>query len=521
MTRDLAEPLVRGLRNAGVQKIFGMPGGGPNLDVIGCAGEAGMEFVLAHGESAACIMAGSYGLLTGTPGVALVTRGPGLTSSANGLAQATLDRFPLLLISDVVSQEQAGRVAHQRIDQVATAAPVTKWSATLGTRDPEEVVDAAARLALAAPAGAVHLAVDATAEGDGAPAVPAPPPVDEDVLERARVICAGARRPVVVVGLDAVPHHERVREALATLDCPVLVTYEAKGTVPESWPTYAGLFTGAAVERPWLEQADLILGIGLDPVEPMPGPWPYRAPVVMLHSHPVETAYFGDPHLVVGSYADQLKVLVDSCHPDWPPGVAAERRRADLAGLEHETAGLSPHEVVRETRRARRDALLTVDAGAHMLVAMPLWETDEAGSVLISNGLATMGFSLPAAIGAALARPGRRVVCLVGDGGLGMVLTELETLSRLGVDVTVVVLNDQALTLIRLKQRENQGGDRAVAFGAIGFAGVADAMGVPGTVVTDLAGLRDALGRTASGPSLVDARIDPAGYPHVMRTTRG
>ncbi|MBA2694430.1 MAG: thiamine pyrophosphate-binding protein, partial [Actinobacteria bacterium] len=374
MARDLARPLVEGLRDAGVRKIFGMPGGGPNLDMIGCAEDVGIEFVLAHGESAACIMAGSYGRLTGTPGVALVTRGP-------GLAQATLDRFPLMLISDIVSQEQAGRVAHQRIDQVATAAPVTKWSATLGARDQVEVVRSAARLAVAAPAGAVHLAFDPSAEGDTAPVLPEPPQVDDDTLDRARRLCAAARRPVVVVGLDAAPHAETVRAALETLDCPVLVTYEAKGTVPESSPTYAGLFTGAAVERPWLEQADLVLGLGLDPVEAMPGPWPYAAPVVMLHSHPVETPYFGEPHLVVGAYADYLELLVDCLRPDWPTGVAAEQRRVDVASLEHPTPGLSPHDVVRETRLARRDALVTVDAGAHMLVVMPLWETDEAGSV--------------------------------------------------------------------------------------------------------------------------------------------
>lgn len=521
MAGDLARPLVEGFRDAGVQKIFGMPGGGPNLDVIGCAEAAGIEFVLAHGETASCIMAGSYGRLTGTPGVALVTRGPGLASAVNGLAQATLDRFPLLLVSDIVSQEDANRVAHQRIDQVATTAPVTKWSGTLGARDQAEVVRSAATLALSAPAGAVHLAFDPSAEGDPAPVLPDPPPVDDDALGRARELCAAARRPVVVIGLDAVPHAGAVRAALATLDCPVLVTYEAKGTVPESSPTYAGLFTGAAVERPWLEQADLVLGLGLDPVEAMPGPWPYAAPVVMLHSHPVETSYFGEPHLVVGAYADHLELLIDCLRPDWPTGVAAEQRRVDVASLEHHTTGLSPHDVVRETRLARRDALMTVDAGAHMLVAMPLWETDEAGSVFISNGLATMGFSLPAAIGVALARPGRRVVCFIGDGGLGMVLPELETVSRLGLDLTVAVFNDQALTLIRLKQKEHQGGARAVSYGAVAFDQVATAMGVPGTVVTDLEGLRAALASTESGPSLVDARIDPAGYPHVMRATRG
>src|SRR5262245_25020983 len=113
MSRDLTRSLARGLHLAGVRTIFGVPGGGPNLDMIGAAQELGIGFVLAHGEFAACVMAATHGRLTGTPGVALVTRGPGLTSAANGLAQATLDRFPLLLISDAVPAAHAARYAHQ------------------------------------------------------------------------------------------------------------------------------------------------------------------------------------------------------------------------------------------------------------------------------------------------------------------------------------------------------------------------------------------------------------------------
>lgn len=156
-----------------------------------------------------------------------------------------------------------------------------------------------------------------------------------------------------------------------------------------------------------------------------------------------------------------------------------------------------------------------------MLVAMPLWQTDQAGSALISNGLATMGFSLPAAIGAAFARPGRRIACFVGDGGLGMVLAELETLARFRLDVTVVVFDDATLTLIKLKQGEGQGGAGAVGYRPVDFAAVATAMGVPGTVATDAAGLAAALSRPGAGPRLVDARIDPAAYPHVIATIRG
>jgi len=521
MVRDLARPLARGLLDAGVEKIFGMPGGGPNLDMIGCAEEVGIDFVLAHGETAACVMAASYGRLTGTPGVAVVTRGPGLTSAVNGLAQATLDRFPLLLISDTVPAEQGERVAHQRLDQVGVAGPVTKWSGTLGTRDPRGVAERAARLALAAPAGAVHCAFDPTLDGDLGPDLPAVPERDPMLLDRARRLGEKARRPVVIVGLDAARHPEEVRGALAAFDGPILVTYEAKGTVPESWDGYAGLFTGGAVERPLLEEADLVIAVGLDPVEPVPAGWDHGAETVMLHTHPVETSYFGGPALVVGAYDENLTAVLEGCRPEWPSGVAREARLRTLDRLRVTGEGLQPADVVRVTQACSPDALLTVDAGAHMLVAMPIWETDESDSVLISNGLATMGFSLPAAVGAALARPGRRVVCFVGDGGLGMVLAELETLARLRLDITVVVLNDAALTLIRLKQQQGQGGDRAVSYGEMDFAGVARSLGVPATTVHDVDGLGSALRATEAGPGLVDARIDPSGYPHVFRVIRG
>ncbi|MGY1644196.1 thiamine pyrophosphate-binding protein [Geodermatophilus sp. SYSU D00703] len=520
--RALAQSLAEGLSAAGVRKIFGMPGGGPSLDMIGAAADLGIDFVLAHGETAACIMAASYGRLTRTPGVAVVTRGPGLTSAGNGLAQATLDRFPLVLVSDAVSHASADRVAHQRLDQIAAAAPLTKWSGTLGTGDPAWVAAAAAVLALTAPAGAVHLAFDPTVPGDPAPQVPVrPSPPDAAALASARELLARASRPVVVIGVDAASHPLEVRTTLRTFDAPVLTTYEAKGTVPESWPTYAGLFTGAVIERALLEQADLILGLGLDPVEPMPGAWAYDAPVVLLHSHPVETAFFGAPVLVTGDYGELLPELLAGCRPKWPTGIGAEMRRGDLDRLEWASDRLTPHDVVRTTQAVLGDVTLTVDAGAHMLVAMPLWQTDEPDSVLISNGLATMGFALPAAIAAALAKPGRRVVCFVGDGGLGMVLAELETLARLHLDVIVVVFNDATLTLIELKQTEGQGGRGAVGYRTVDFAGIATAMGVPGVVVHEVQGLAAALTQPGAGPRLVDARVDPSAYPHVIRTIRG
>lgn len=152
----LARALAAGLRDAGERTIFG-PGGRPRLEMIAAAARVGIHFVLVDTQTAAHMMAASYGPLTHTPGVAIVSRGRACTNSANGLAQATPDRFPLLLVTDPVAPASAGHTAHQRLDQVAAAAPPAKSSGTLGTPDPACVVQGCAQLALRAPAGAVRL----------------------------------------------------------------------------------------------------------------------------------------------------------------------------------------------------------------------------------------------------------------------------------------------------------------------------------------------------------------------------
>ncbi len=520
MSQELAHSLATALKRAGVTTIFGVPGGGPNLQMIGAAEELGIDFILAHGESAACVMASTHGKLTGGVGVAVATRGPGLTSAINGLAQATLDRAPLVLISDTVPAEQSERIAHQRLDQVATAAPVTKWSGVLGHCDPAKVVAAAIALAVAAPQGAVHLAFDPTQPGD---MPPAPPHVDhshESELQRIRTLISASRQPVIIIGLDAMPAADTIRTALLDTGVPILVTYEAKGIIPESSATYAGFFTGVKAEMPLLQSADLIIGIGLDSVEPMPGPWPYTADVVLLHSYLVETAYFGSPTRIVGPYESLITELHLLSTDIWPNGFLRPNLAESLDHLpSHST--LTPQDLVSFTHEHFPAAIVTVDAGAHMLVAMPMWRVEDPGSVLISNGLATMGFALPAAIGAATAFPDRKVICFVGDGGLGMVLGELEVLHRRRLNVTVIVFNDASLSLIKLKQGERQGGHGAVGYSPISFAGVASAMGIESVTARNRSELTTGLTQSSDRPFLIDACIDGADYVAIMELARG
>ena len=385
--------------------LFGVPGGGANLDMVGAAVDAGMQFVLTHGETPAAIMAGAYAELTGNPGACVVTRGPGAASAVNGAAQAQLDRQPLIVVTDSVSPSDASRISHQRLDQRTLYAPIAKRSIRIGDDRAEELAASAVELALAPPAGVVH--VDVAPDDLSDPGAFAQPPTSSKAaVAEARELLARSEFPVLLIGVGARGAHEEIRRLIQHTACPVLTTYKAKGIIPESWPNACGLLTGATIEAPVIEAADLIVGIGLDPVELIAVPWSYKTPMVLLGEWYVDADYFGPALEVVGPLRDLLPLAGEavtrgSGAAELRAGYLAQRRR-----LEARAAGLAPHGVVAAVRDVFEDAIVAIDAGAHMLVAMALWETERPGAVLISSGLATMGFALPAAIAAAIAQPG-------------------------------------------------------------------------------------------------------------------
>ncbi len=523
MNDSLSARLARSLAAAGADTMFGLPGGGPNLDVVGAANGAGLRFVLAHGETAAAIMASTYGRLTGQPTPVVVTRGPGAASVINGAAQATLDRFPLVVVADTVPSSSAPRVPHQRIDQRSLFEPVTKRSATVADLSDDADLADLLDVATAWPAGAVHLDFDPAHEQPTQ--VVSDPPlavVDEARLDQARQRIAAASRPIVIVGFEAAQWGSAVAPTLETFGCPVLTTYQALGVVPTEGPLNAGLFTNGALERPVLESADLVVALGLDEVEPIPARWDVEAPVVRLSTVAQESPYLPLAVDVVAPIDDLLATLQRG-DVAWQAEAAAEFRtdaRSVLRPPDAEAFG--PTELVEVAAAARPAGLTTtVDAGAHFLAVMPKWPVEEPMRLLISNGLATMGFALPAAIGAALARPNQPVLALTGDGGLSMVLAELETVARLDLPITTVVFNDSALSLIEIKQQANHGGAEAVRYEPVDFATVATASGVPGTVVYSANELAAVLADGWDRPRLIDARIDPGAYPHLIKATRG
>lgn len=522
--KSVAQTVATVCRAHGVRRVFGVPGGGSCLDLIRAFAGEGIDFVLARTETAAVLMAAATAELTGGFGVAMTTQGPGTASATNGVAHASLDRAPVLLLTDGWTERQARFDTHQVFDQRALMAPIVKAGTRLEGEDIAGELERLVALMTTAPWGPVH--VELTGENarrlvPAGTARQAPAPhANRTDLDAARRLIALARRPVVLLGLEAraAGVGPLVQALVERLGCPVLPTYKAKGIVPDALPNVVGLFTGGAAERPTVDQADVIVLCGLDPVELIGKPWPYKAPVVDLAeiAHPV---HYVKP--VVGVYGPLRATLEALGAIDG----AATWRQEELVALRTQTRarlaypgngdGLTPEQVVAEARAIAPAATrVTVDAGAHMFSAMAFWDAPMPGGALISNGLASMGFALPAAIAAALENPGAAVIAFTGDGGLMMCLGELATAAQQSAKVCVVVFNDAALSLIALKQQARQLPKEGIDGPRIDFAAIARGCGVRAFAAATLdeyrAALKEAL--AADGPTLIDVRVDPSGY---------
>lgn len=538
--RQIADDLVAACARAGTRFAFGVPGGGSNLDVAGACTRHGVRFVLTHLEGSAAIMAAVVGEITGAPGIAVGTRGPGAASAANGVANALLERAPMIMVNDCVAEADRVRIAHQRIDQQALFAPIALASGPLSGHDPGLAADIA-QATTVQPPGPIQVDIDPTATGSIAVHRPAPERDDAGPL---LALVAQAQRPVIVAGVglltEDLPARQRAVDALAALasttQVPVLTTYKARGAVPDDSASAAGIVTGGITERTILGEADLVIGLGFDPIELLPVPWTYPAPIVLANPWAIAdlAAFEGR---VAATAVGPMAELIESVHrrlqASWEPGRAQRARQELLAAArtcpQEPRGGLAPAQIVTIASDICSDTChdavtATVDAGAHMLVAMPLWQVSGPQRLLISSSHATMGFSLPAAIAAALARPQEPVIAFTGDGGLGMVLAELETLARLDLPVIVIVFNDSLLSLIAVKQDpDDQGGREVVAYRSTDFAAIARGCGVPAWSAQTAADLEAALRAAleSRGPALIDVATDPGSYPAVFTALRG
>lgn len=539
----VAAALAERLAAAGVARAFGFPGGGSNLDLVDALERAGVEFVLTHTEVAAAVMATATAEMTGAPGVVIVGNGPGLASVVNGVAQAHLDRVPLLVISDRYTEAESETTEHQILDQRAILAPLVKWSETLAADTAVAAIEHALAVCLSAPAGAVHLDVPRTLAAtavvpgdddepaDEAPSDPAPSPAADAELAAIAAQLEAARRPLILVGLEANASQRRgaLQELAERLGAPVLTTYKAKGTLPELHPLWAGVLTGGTIEDPLLARADVILAVGLDPVELLAKRWIHHTPVLALRTSTHNGDYLTPLRTWVGDVGAAVAALGEHLSPagnrGWPLAEIAAHRTGALERLRLDRdAPLTGWKVVEAVAdELPADATVSVDAGAHMFAATSFWRSTRPRRFLISSGLATMGFAVPAAVAAARARPGEVSVAFTGDGGTAYHVFELETAVRLSLRPIVVVLNDSSLSLIRIKHEAKGYDRRQLDFGPIDFARVAEGLGAHGHVVADEGELRAAAraALAADRPTLIDARIAGGEWARTFDAIRG
>ena len=532
LVNGLADRLIERLRAVGTRTLFGVPGGGGNLRLIEAAGQAGLPFVLTTTETGAAIAAIAQAEITGCPGACLTTLGPGASSVLNGVACAHLERAPIFVFTDNYASDEIGTFEHQALPHKALFQRVTSESLSLAPEHALRSIEQAFASIAARPPGPIHLDCPADFESAlrpkaylvGRPHEPEPAAADrvrmEDTLGR-------ARKPLVIVGLGARREDDAmaIRQFCERNELPAMVTYKAKGVVPDVHPCFAGVFTNGAIEREIVNQSDLLIGLGLDPVELLPRPWTIAQPIVGIAGWTMSNSQVPFSVQWVSEVSAGLETIEPWLQPSgWDLAAVArvvtnQRLRVDVKGT-----GMTSSRVVDVTAQALASTCrVTVDAGAHMFPATMRWPVTEPNGMLISNGLSTMGFALPAAIGAALVDRTRRVVALTGDGGLLMCAGELVTAVREKLSLIVIVFDDASLSLIEIKQQARQLPPAGVDLGVVKWRALAESFGV----ASFEASTEDDLGRAieqasaCSGPSLIDAKIDRSTYGDMLKTIRG
>jgi len=526
MAQTLAQTLIKGFQHHDIKRIFGVPGGGSALPIIDAARDVGIDFILTRSEMSASIMAAVTGEISGAPGVVLACLGPGASSLATGTAYASLEQAPMLVLTDGPAAS-----LHQRYDQNALFAPITKHQGRLTPEGAADTIENILSLANEAPLGPVQMNINAagsvTPVSDGTGQVTRSAPVTSGSLDAARALLETARKPVLLVGLEA-RYGDTPAAALRlaeALNCPVLSTYKGKGVVPDRHARMTGMFTGAVSEFKAIEDADLFVTFGVDPVEFIASPWHHDAPIVEIRA--ADT-----PHLLTETAARIVGPLVASADAlstgdfvsNWTPDTIAALRADLRARVEVKSNTHTAQSVAQAIVAAAPDRIrASVDAGAHMVSAMAVLEADHPFGVLKSNGLSTMGYALPAAIASALNDPDIPAVAVTGDGGLMMCMAELSTAAAHGCKVVTVVLNDESLSLIDIKQQWQDLETAGVKFPPTDFSQVATAMGVASWRVgpSDDLGAAMQAAFAVDGPALVDVVIDASVYSAQVAALRG
>lgn len=505
----VAEAVADELKKAGIDRAFGLPGG-EILHLIEALRQHNIEFTLCRHEANAGIMASVYGKLKRVPGVVLTTLGPGAANLMLPLSNSLLDREPLLAISAQIPASWPATHTHQRVPLIECYRPVTKFAASADRFTARRLVRRAVEVCLEEPAGPAYLtlsAEEAVASSDELPptsergssatpgqarATDAPIAGDPDAAaEELQQRLAQAERPLILLGLGVDPTlATELRTWLDAWQLPVAVTPKVKGLVDETRDNFVGVIGGMAIDDlmvDMLHQADLLVSFGFDPVE-VDKTWHAELPILWILESPLamQVVPHGD---LLGVKHDALLDRLARTEPprQWsdPFADTKRRRQAFYAGAQGATTlGEQPVAIVNALAEVLPpETIVTTDVGTHKYLFGQFWPSRQPETFYMSNGLSGMGYGLPAAIGAKLARPDVPVLAALGDGGFSMNSQELETAQRAGAPVIVLVLADRALSLIRLGQEAQGLPNYGVEFNPIDSVRTAEACGVAGVRV--------------------------------------
>jgi acetolactate synthase-1/2/3 large subunit len=529
-TRKASDVFVQCLEAEGVQYVFGIPGE-ETLDLNESLSDSSVRFVPVRHEQGGAYMADAYGRLTGRAGVCLGTLGPGATNLVTAVADAFLDRAPLVALTGQSDLERMHKESHQYIDLLGIMRPVVKWNARVSS--PEivpEVVRKAFKVAESEKPGSTHLELPEDVMSRPLDAKPLPPhaPVQPEPgmreLQRATEIIMAAENPVILAGNGAIRTHasRALRAFVHTTGIPVAETFMAKGLIDYEDPHALGTvgLQSRDYEMAGFDDADVVITVGYDLVEHKPENWnPKRdKQIVVIDTVPAEIDEFFMPAVeLVGDIANVVARLAAGCSRRSSEQVPQTDRLRELAlgalrdGASDDHFPMRPARVLADLRSALgRTDLLISDVGLHKLWIGRVFPAHEPGTVLIANGLAGMGFALPTAIAAKLVHPSRHVVTVSGDGGFLMNCQELETAVRLKTPVVNVIWENGQFGSIVWKQDNKFGRHFGVDFGNPDFVKLAEAFGIPGwrCASADEFSQRLAHALTLDVPSVIVVPID-------------
>ena len=475
-------------------------------------------------------MADVYGRLTGKAGVCLSTLGPGATNLITGVADANLDRAPLVAITGQVGTDRMHIESHQYLDLVAMFAPVTQWNTQIvRPSNTAEIVRKAFKLAQTGDPGAVHIDLPeniADMEVAGKPLVRNRNEktfAAFDTIKTAAAAISKAERPLILIGNGAIRARasEAIIKMVDELQIPVTNTFMGKGVVPYQHPL--ALWTVGLQQRDFIscaiDKSDLVIAVGYDLVEYPPKKWNPQGQIPIVHvgltPAEIDSSYMPTVE-VIGDISDSLEQIlqrVDRKHQSsYPFQTVRDEMRADYEQYRDDMAfPIKPQKLLYDLRQVMgpEDIVLS-DVGAHKMWVARNYHCERPNTCLISNGFASMGIAVPGAIAAKLVNPQRKVVAVTGDGGFMMNCQELETALRLDKPFVTIIFNDGGYGLIEWKQQNHYSESAFIKFSNPDFVALAKSFGLQGYRITATEDFIPTLKQALEDdvPAIIDCPID-------------